>query len=192
MAEGTLHTLLLAARTGQPGTDDAAFAELLRLVQMLVRSGMGRRLRDFRDSADVCQSVARSFIVDHRGGAIAFSSEQQLVAYLRKVVDSKLASLARADQALKRGGPSGPLDPSRPDIAQIPAPPHAIDPAMHSQRAEAASHVAAALTDEDCHLARLRLRGLDWPQIAQHLSQDPQTLRKRWSRLLDRLSQIDA
>jgi RNA polymerase sigma factor (sigma-70 family) len=191
MAERNLHQLLSAACQDGPDTEQAAFVELLRIVRMLVRSGMGQRLRDFRDSADVCQSIARSFIVDHREGALSFASDKQLVAYLRTVVRSKLASLARSDQALKRGGSTNRNVGSSIDITQFEAPDRGLDPADSSLREEASSQVNAALTEDDRELARLRLRGLDWNQIAEQLQQDPQVLRKRWSRLIERLGKLD-
>jgi DNA-binding NarL/FixJ family response regulator len=191
MAERNLHELLSAAGQGGPDTDQAAFAELLRIVRMLVRSGMGQRLRDFRDSADVCQSIARSFVLDRREGALSFASDKQLVAYLRTVVQSKLASLARSDQALKRGGSTSRTVGGAIDIAHIAGPDRSPDPDHASLREEASSHLSTALTDEDRELARLRLRGLDWNQIAEQLRADPQVLRKRWSRLMERLSQLE-
>jgi len=191
MAERNLHQLLSAACQDGPDTEQAAFVELLRIVRMLVRSGMGQRLRDFRDSADVCQSIARSFIVDHREGALSFASDKQLVAYLRTVVQSKLASLARSDQALKRGGSTNRNVGSSIDITQFAAPDRRLDPADSSLREEASSQVNAALTEDDRELARLRLQGLDWNQIAEQLQQDPQVLRKRWSRLIERLGKLE-
>lgn len=193
MPDDGIHNLLSAAGAGRSDVDDAVFAELLRLVRLLVRSGMGRRLRDFRESADVCQSIARSFIADHRAGAITFESEQQLVAYLRTVVASKLASIARSDQALKRGGPRGLGHASgQRGVDQVAdtagaARGHAVDPSTPAVNAETSEQVDAALTEDDRELARLRLRGMDWSQIAAHLNQDPQVLRKRWSRMIERL-----
>jgi len=43
-----------------------------------IRAGMGRRLRDHRESVDVCQSVAKSFIEDFETGRINFDTEAQL------------------------------------------------------------------------------------------------------------------
>ncbi|MCP9874374.1 ECF-type sigma factor [Synechococcus sp. Cruz CV-v-12] len=191
MPDQGLHNLLSAARAGESDSDAAAFGELLRLVRLLVRSGMGRRLRDFRESADVCQSIARSFVADHRSGAIAFQSEQQLVAYLRTVVASKLASLARSDQAVKRGGPHPHVRTASlrdaDHLADAGAASHGADPLTHVVNAELSDQADAILTDDDRELARLRLRGMDWSQIAEHLHQDSQVLRKRWSRLMARL-----
>ena len=196
MPHDELHKLLEAAkavRDGSPeggGTEteaeDAAFTELVRLVRLLVRSGMGRKLRNHRDSADVCQSIARSFIEDHQTSAINFSSEQQLVTYLRTVVRFKLASLARTDNALKRGGKDqhAEFDDARVLMTGAKDQPDPLAPEMN---AEAAGQIDKALTDDDRELARLRLRGMDWDQIGAHLGQDPQSIRKRWSRLLTRL-----
>lgn len=191
MTERNLHQLLSDACRDGPDTEQAALVELLRIVRMLVRSGMGQRLRDFRDSADVSQSIARSFVMDHRKGALTFASDKQLVAYLRTVVQSKLASLARSDQALKRGGSQSRNVGGSIDIEQIAVLNRSLDPADPSLREEASSKINAALTEDDRDLARLRLRGLDWNQIAEQLKQDPQVIRKRWSRLMKRLSQLD-
>ncbi len=190
MAERNLHQLLSIACRGGPNENPAAFVELLRIVRMLVRSGMGQHLRDFRDSADVCQSIARSLVVDHREGALSFASDKQLVAYLRTIVHSKLASLARSDQALKRGGSTSRYVGGSIDIAQIAGQHRSLDPANASLREETSSQINAALTEDDRELARLRLRGLNWNQIAEQLKEDPQVLRKRWSRLTERLSQL--
>jgi DNA-binding NarL/FixJ family response regulator len=78
-----------------PAAREAAFDELLRLVMIAVRAGMGRRLRDHRESADIGQSVARSFVDDFEHGRVAFTTEAELAAYLQRVVRSKLADLAR-------------------------------------------------------------------------------------------------
>ncbi len=185
-----LHNLLARADSGDPKADTQVYSELLRLVRLFVRTSMGARLRDHRDSGDVCQSIARSFVQDYRDRAINFRSEGELVAYLKTVVRSKLAMLARADGTLKRGG----------DIATHAMPDgdiHADLSAGHravvsveaaAQAREEIESVRSRLSDEDHEVARLRLAGLGWDQIAQRIGQEPQVLRKRWSRLVAKLA----
>jgi len=59
-------------------------------------------------------------------------------------------------------------------------------PARHDHRlraAEAEGALLRRLSAEDLEVARLRLAGVGWDQIAARLGVDAQTLRKRWSRL---------
>lgn len=178
MSERALHNLLDHAADNQAARE-LAYAELLRLVTMFVRAGMGPRLRSHRESLDVCQSIARSFVEDHQHGAVRFESEAALVAYLKTVVNSKLALLARHDGAQKRGGDTAaiPLGEDHAAPTAGPAPPEAL------LAREALDSVEARLTPDDHEIARLRLQGLDWNQIAQRLGRDPAALRQRWSRL---------
>lgn len=179
MSEPALHNLLDHAADNQAARE-LAYAELLRLVTMFVRAGMGPRLRSHRESLDVCQSIARSFVEDHQHGAVRFESEAALVAYLKTVVSSKLALLARHDGAHKRGGGAVavPLaDDHYAEPAGCPAPAKAL------LAREALDSVESRLTPDDHEVARLRLQGMDWNQIAQRLGRDPAALRQRWSRL---------
>jgi RNA polymerase sigma factor (sigma-70 family) len=186
MPAGILHQLLAQAAGGDDLARERAFSELNRLLTIFVRSAMGSRLRDHRESADVCQSIARSFIQDHAGGAVRFENDAAVVGYLRTVVRTKLAMLARHDGALKRGGGSTPssLDD---DAGPFPAD-HAQRSAGESMAArEELERVRSGLSEQDQELARLRLAGMDWTQIADRLGRAPAALRKQWSRVTQRL-----
>lgn len=179
MSEHSLHNLLDHA-AGNHAARELAYAELLRLLTMFVRAGMGPRLRSRRESLDVCQSIARSFVEDHQHGAVRFESEAALVAYLKTVVNTKLALLARHDGAHKRGGGAVALpfaDDRHTGPAGRPAPAEAL------LAREALDSVESRMAPDDLEIARLRLQGMDWNQIAQRLGRDPAALRQRWSRL---------
>jgi RNA polymerase sigma factor (sigma-70 family) len=190
---------LLSTACGQSAADgvvvdsarrEAAFEELLRLVMIYIRAGMGRRLRDHRESMDVCQSVATSFIEDFETGRINFETEAQLAAYLQRVVQHKLADLARADAALKRGGGAqvGRLD-AQGDVVGQPTAREADAASADIRRDEALALLLATLSEEDQVLVRMRRQGLSWEQIAQSLGRESAALRQHFSRIQKRLGQ---
>jgi RNA polymerase sigma factor (sigma-70 family) len=173
-----------------PRARDAAFNELLRLVMIFVRAGMGRKLRDHRESVDVCQSIARSFVEDFEAGKLEFESEAALAAYLKKVVRSKLVDLSRHDTRDKRGGAQPDL---RIDSASLSA---AFDPpsteptaSFDARTEEARARILSLLSDDEQTLARLRWRGLSWEQIAAQLGKDPAALRQQFSRMQRRITE---
>lgn len=184
MASSLSGLLKAAADQSDPRARDAAFAELLRLVGIYVRAGMGRGLRGRRESMDVCQSVAKSFVDDMTAGKLMFESEAAVAGYLQKVVKSKLAELAREDNAKKRaaGTPIASLTES---VAVSDADQSAVfDRAGAGEQWDKA---IAFLTPEEQLLVSLRRRGLEWEIIANQLGREPSALRQQFSRLQQRV-----
>lgn len=178
-----LHALIADAANADPAARERAYGELLRLVTIFVRVRMGDRLRDHRESADVCQSIAKSFVDDAAKGALRFDSPAALNAYLQQVVRSKLAELARHDQAVKRGGPEGrdaALDPDQ-------APGEGPTASVLALTDEGMDRLLASLTPEEAQLVSLRRRGLGWGAIAEATGASEDSLRQRWSRLRKKL-----
>ncbi|MGQ0628608.1 MAG: RNA polymerase sigma factor [Phycisphaerales bacterium] len=168
-----------ATDDADPAARESAFAEILDLLLIYVRAAMGRALRDHRDSADVCQSIARSLVEDVDAGKVRFASEPELRAYLRTVVRSRLAMLARSDTADKRGGGNQPAafststsDPPAPDPT----------PSENLVGDEALRRAGELLSDDDQSIARMLARGLTFDQIAAATGQSSAALRQRWSR----------
>lgn len=183
-----LGALLTQARVGtDAAARDRAFEEVLRLLSIFVRSSMGSALRRNRESVDICQTVARSFVADLRDGKLEFASEAALVAYLQTVVRTKLAEVARRDRAIKRGGPTEPgaPQPVRYDSATLPADDPTASVGVGAQ--EDLERAIAALTPTELELIRLRRTGMSWEQIAQATGRPSTALRKEWSRLQSRL-----
>lgn len=175
----------LARATASDGAERGrAYAELLRWVRIVVRAEMGRRLRDHRESADVCQSIAKSFADDFEAGRVRFESERALAAYLRVAVRNKLAQLARMDGALKRGGGSGGVATLRGVEAVEPVTDGAAAGFLDEEGRRA---LLAALSDEDRRLIELRLRGLEWETIAREMGVSVEAARQRFSRLSRRV-----
>jgi DNA-directed RNA polymerase specialized sigma24 family protein len=182
MASTLSGLLKAAANPTDPRARDAAFSELLRLVGIYVRAGMGRALRDRRESLDVCQSVAKSFVDDMAAGKLQFDNEAAVAGYLQKVVKSKLAELAREDRAQKRGGGLGPQELHESGIEADDA--STLDRLAQDEQWQ---RVMDALSDHERALIALRRRGIEWPQIAEQLGRDPAALRQQFSRLQKRV-----
>jgi RNA polymerase sigma factor (sigma-70 family) len=184
MAAPDLQALVADANAADPVARERAFAELMRLVSLFVRARMGNRLRDHRESADVVQSIARSFIDDAARGMLRFDSPGAFAAYLQQVVKTKLAELHRYDTAAKRGGPDA-AHTHEPDLAEG-------DDTSASVRAmseELLQRVLAELTHDEADLVRLRRRGMGWTAIATATGESEEALRKRWSRLQSRITE---
>ncbi|MBK7403286.1 MAG: sigma-70 family RNA polymerase sigma factor [Phycisphaerales bacterium] len=176
-----LSAFLTRASGDDPRERDRAYGELVRWVRIVVRAEMGRRLRDHRESADVCQSIAKSFVDDFEGGHVRFDNERALAGYLRLAVRNKLAELARMDGALKRGGGVRAIseDDARP-LAEG-------DTEERTLAGAGWERLRGTLTDEDRHLAELRMRGLEWETIGEQLGTNAAAARQRFSRIVRRL-----
>ncbi|MFZ4573430.1 MAG: ECF-type sigma factor [Phycisphaerales bacterium] len=173
-----LSQLMSALGSSDPESSRRASEELLRLIMVFVRSQMGDHLRRGRESADVCQSVAKSVVADLGGGKIELRSEGELVEYLKTSVRHKLVDLARSDTAAKRGGGAaaglGDMDPEC----------ESGDETIESGEFMA---VWNDLSQEERDLAYFRLRGMEWDQISLQTGKSAVSLRQQWSRLVRRL-----
>jgi DNA-directed RNA polymerase specialized sigma24 family protein len=179
--QGRLSGLLSRACAGEGAAREAAMDELLRLLMIYIRAGMGRRLRDHRESVDVCQSLARSFVEDFEAGKLEFPSEAALAGYIQQVVRSKLADLGRHDGALKRGGGAAHDG----DVAGVST--GGAGPASVAAAREGTERAMAQLTPEEQELVRLRGSGVEWEVIARQLGGTPTALRQQYSRVQRRL-----
>lgn len=185
-----LDSLLRHAATLQGAERDRAFEDLVRLLMIMVRARMSPKLRASRESVDVCQSVAKSFVLDWQAGKIQFENQAALAGYLQTIVRNKLADLSRRDTAQRRGGGEAPI--AIDDHHGVPADAIQADGAGASTIAEAEElhqRLIGEITPEEHQLIDLRRRGLDWNQIADMLGESSAALRKRWSRLQERIGE---
>lgn len=187
---GKLAALLARAcgKAGPSAERERAFEEVLRLLTIFVRSSIGSGLRRNRESVDICQSVAKSLVMDLRDGKLEFENEAALIGYLQTVVRTKLAEVARHDRALKRGGASAPGGAHA--SAAIPVDFVSDRGATASKgalEAEAFAHAMEQLSADEQELVRLRKAGLEWEQISGRLGRTSAALRKEWSRMQERL-----
>ena len=168
---------------------ERAFDHLVRLLMIMVRSKMDSRLRTRRESIDVCQSVVKSFVEDFHEGKVHFENEAALAGYLQAIVKNKLIDLARHDGAQRRGGGrhAFSLNDSSAGDAFEPASPIGGASSIISSE-ERQRMVMDSLSLDERRLIDLRGRGLEWEQIADMTGESSAALRKRWSRLQQRLA----
>jgi RNA polymerase sigma-70 factor (ECF subfamily) len=109
MAAGPLE-LMAKARAGESDALGELCALYRNYLRMVVRTGLGPKLRERVELSDVVQEalveVVRQF------PQFTGQNEAALVGWLRRLVGQKLADLARYHGRAKRssGGPAVPLD----------------------------------------------------------------------------------
>ncbi len=181
----TFVDLLKRVRAG----DQAAAADLVRQFEPELRRAVRVRLSDprlrrFIDSIDVCQSVLANFFVRVGVGEFDLRQPEQLLHLLMVMARNKLRDKARRQQAVRRDQRRIEV---RPDshlnalAAREPAPDQVVE------WRDLLAEVRRLLTDEERYLADQRAQGLEWNEIAAKLGAQPDGLRKKLSRALDRV-----
>lgn len=177
---------------------ERAYAELLRLVTIFVKARMGDKLRTHRDSIDVCQSIAKSFVEDASRGRLSFENQAAFHGYLQQVVRSKLAELARYDSADKRGGGAVivGVDADEGSAGSGGSGLGAGGGARGGDGVggevigrEEVALITEQLGPEDIEIAAMRGRGMEWSVIAATVGKSEASLRQRWSRIQKRLTE---
>src|SRR5271170_3878801 len=109
MADGPID-LLSKARAGETEALGELCALYRNYLRMVVRTGLGPRLRERVEMSDVVQEVLVEVI--RQFPQFTGQNEAALVGWLRRLVGQKLADLARYHNRAKRsaGGAAVPLD----------------------------------------------------------------------------------
>lgn len=170
--------------------DAQATRELVRRYEPAIRLAVHVRLTDpalrrFLDSMDICQSVLLSFFVRAASGQYDLETPEQLLRLLTTMARHKLINQAQKQRAARRdyrrlqsdlSGGNDPVD-SRSDPSQV---------AAHR---ELLQELRCRLTAEERQLADQRSLGCSWKEIAAEVGGQPNTLRMRLTRALDRVTQ---
>ncbi len=181
----TFLELLTRVRQG----DQQAATKLVRQFEPELRRVLRVRLNDPRlrrliDSVDVCQSVLANFFVRVNLGEFDLRQPEQLLHMLIVMARNKLRDKARRQQAIRRdqrrieadaNGHLGGL------AAQSPGPDRI------AEGRDLLAEVRRLLTGEERFLADQRAQGREWNEIAAQLGVQPDGLRKKLSRALDRV-----
>jgi RNA polymerase sigma-70 factor (ECF subfamily) len=187
VSDREFHDLLARVRAG----DQQAATDLVRQFEPELRRAIRVRLSDPRlrrvvDSVDVCQSVLANFFIRARLGELDLASPEQMLRLLLVMARNKVRDRARRQQAQKRdqrrveGQAEGDLDELVGD---------APEPGSVVAWRDLLDQVRLRLTDEERLLADHRAVGLDWPEIAARVGGQPDALRKKLGRALDRVSE---
>lgn len=168
--------------------DDGAASELVAKYERAVRIAVRVRLTDPRmrrqfDSMDVCQSVMGSFFLRAAAGQFDISEPRQLVALLTQMAQNKLLMQVRRHKQAKRD-----VRRVEPLSAESNVSDKNASPDWIVARRELLAELFQRLSDKERELARHRIAGRTWSEIAGELGESPQALRMRFSRALDRVS----
>jgi DNA-directed RNA polymerase specialized sigma24 family protein len=170
--------------------DQQAAANLVLQFEPELRRAVRVRLTDPRlrrvvDTVDICQSVLANFFVRVRVGEFDLSQPEQLLHLLLAMAKNKLLDKARRQQARKRdqrrveGNPNVALD----DVAG-----REPEPGRVVEWQDLLEEVRRLLDDDERYLADQRALGREWPDIAAELGAQPDALRKKLTRALDRVT----
>jgi RNA polymerase sigma-70 factor (ECF subfamily) len=170
--------------------DQQAATDLVRQLEPELRRAVRVRLGDPRlrrvaDSVDVCQSVLANFFVRVRLGEFDLDHADDLVRLLLVMARNKVQDRLRRQQALKRdqrrveSQPQGDLDGLIGD---------AQEPGRIVAARDLLDEVRKLMTEEERLLADRRALGLGWSEIAAQVGGQPDALRKKFNKALDRVT----
>jgi RNA polymerase sigma-70 factor (ECF subfamily) len=169
--------------------DQAAAAELVRRYEPTIRRTIRVRLRDPRlgrllDSMDICQSVFASFFVRAALGQYELDQPEQLLKLLTRMARNKLANQAHHQRAGRRDYRRlvGTAD-AGPVAAPCPSPSDQV------AAQELIQEACRRLSPEERQLLELRQQGKDWHEIGAMLKANPDALRMRLGRAIERVTQ---
>src|SRR5262249_43723847 len=129
------------------------------------------------------QSVLANFFVRAAAGQFDLDRPEQLLGLLAAMARNKVTNLALRERAARRGGGrirAGLGGADCADPRPRPSPVRAGDELLRAFRDR--------LTPEERHLADRRARGHAWAEIAAEVGGDPDALRVRLGRAVDRVA----
>jgi RNA polymerase sigma-70 factor (ECF subfamily) len=171
------------------GGDAEAAAELVRRYEPAIRLAVRARLanskmRRLLDSVDICQSVLASFFVRAAAGQYEVDQPEQLLRLFTAMARNKLKRQAERQGAARRGGHhTQQASPEETELAD-PSP----GPSQVVAQRELLEKVLRRLAEEEPQLAALRALDYSWAAIAQEIGGNPDTLRIRYTRAIDRIA----
>jgi RNA polymerase sigma-70 factor (ECF subfamily) len=164
--------------------DQAGVAEFVMIYEPYIRSAVRMRMRDARlrrvfDSADVCQSVLASFFARAALGQFELDSSEELIKLLNVMARNKVASQARKPHVVRRD--ERPVDDEALDSG-------AFEPSRHVIGRDLLEAFHARLSDDERWLSDQRIGGRRWDEIATEVGAQPDALRKKLQRALNRVA----
>jgi len=169
--------------------DQQAARELLyryeRDLRILARVRLtDPNLRRAIDSMDVCQSVFGVFFARAAAGLIDLDTPEQFLRLMATMIHNKVIDYARRFQSRRRDV-RRQLDVNAGDMQLAGSDPTASQVVSGRELLE---KYEAQLTPEERQLAEMRKAGRKWEDIARELGSTPDSLRKRLSRAIERIS----
>jgi RNA polymerase sigma-70 factor (ECF subfamily) len=186
-SENPFPDLLRRVRAGDP----QAAAELVRshepVLRRFVRSQMWhRQLRRTLDSIDVCQSVFGNFFQAVRLGRYDLQTPEDLCKLLVVMARNNVISQMRRPHVWRqqeRQSRDGGHDAC--DLLVSPE----ASPGWQTEARDLLEAVRSRLTDEERWLVEQHAQGRAWAEVAAERHANPEALRKRHDRALQRVAQ---
>jgi RNA polymerase sigma-70 factor (ECF subfamily) len=169
--------------------DEQAAAELVRQYEPAIRRAVRMRLTDPRlgrvlDSMDVCQSVLANFFVRAAAGQFDLEKPEQLLQLLVTMARNKLLDHVRKQQAGRR---DQRRQQASPDALQA-VPADQATPSQVVANRELLLRAQGLLSEDERYLVEQRGLGRDWADIAREVGGQPNAVRMKLSRALDRVA----
>jgi RNA polymerase sigma-70 factor (ECF subfamily) len=183
--DSTFRDLIRRVRAG----DEQAAEELLQRYEPAIRRTVRARLRDSRlrrllDSMDICQSVLGSFFVNAALGRYDLDRPEHLLQLLTSMAHHKLTNAVHKQQAARRDHRR--LEPS--PITEFEVVGRGSSPSQHVAARELLQEAQRRLSPEERQLLELREQGHEWAAIATTLGGNPEALRKKLARAVERVA----
>jgi RNA polymerase sigma-70 factor (ECF subfamily) len=138
----------------------------------------------FVDSVDICQSILGRFFVGFFAGKYDLQSPEQLTALLRRMAKNEVCDQIRKQRAARRGGRDAQASALR-SLEALPD--SGMSPSEQASNAELVENVLQELSSRERFLAERRMAGFGWAELAAELQTSAEVLRKRCTRVLQRL-----
>lgn len=189
MAAVAITELLQRVRSGDP----AAAEELVRTYEPELRRAIRVRLTDARlrrlvDSIDICQSVLAGFFVRTAAGQYDIETPEELLRLLVTMARNRVIDWTRRSKADRRD--------TRRDVSLQTDDGQNIDVASPSAgpvsvlvNRELIETVRNRLTAEELQLMEQRSDGKSWAEIARASGEQPNAVRMKLTRALDRVAE---
>jgi RNA polymerase sigma-70 factor (ECF subfamily) len=170
--------------------DEEAAAVLVRHYEPYIRRTVRFRLADARlgnllESMDICQSVLASFFVRAASGQFELKTPAQLLNLLATMARNKLTSQARKQHAKRREG--------RRLTSGVELEGHVVatdaSPSRQIAVRDLLQEVHRRLSADERRILELRNNGCDWATTAAEIGGNPEALRRKLSRALDRVAE---
>ena len=167
--------------------DEAAVSLLVRRYEPELRRFIRVRLTDPRlrrylDSVDICQAVLGRFFVGFFAGKFVLTNSGQFSTLLLTMAKNEICDQVRRTRALHRGGAAAaPRQPVE-TLAD-----HHGDHCQQVVNRDLVDTILQQLPERERFLAQRRMDGSEWGEIAADLNIEAETLRKRFSRSVERV-----
>jgi RNA polymerase sigma-70 factor (ECF subfamily) len=183
--EDSFRTLIRRVRAG----DSQATTELVRKYEPAIRLAVHVRLTDPRlrrilDSMDICQSVFFSFFARVASGEYELNTPEQLLKLLTTMARNKVITYAHKHKAARRDYRRLQDDSAARKEFVDPSP----TPGELVAEQELLHEFRNRMTEDVRRLADLRVTGLSWDEVAAQVGGNPNALRMKLTRALDRIS----